>query len=67
MVLCLSVASSVLDRDQLSCQTKDFETDICFFFFDNQAALCSKSKDLLAPNQDNVPEWIDMSTYGLLF
>jgi hypothetical protein len=34
--------------------------------FDNQAALITKRKDWLALNQDNVPEWIDMSTRGLL-
>jgi hypothetical protein len=31
------------------------------------AALRSKSKDWLAQNQNNVSEWSDMSTRGLLF
>jgi hypothetical protein len=30
-------------------------------------ALRSKSKDWLARNQNNVSEWIDMSSHGLLF
>ena len=62
------VASSVADRGfgQLSRQPKNYETDICCFF-DNQTALSSKSKDWFVLNQDNVPEWIDMSTHGLLF
>jgi hypothetical protein len=66
-VMVVVVALSLVDRgfEQLSCQTKDFETDICYFF-DNQAALITKRKDWLALNQDNVPEWIDMSTRGLL-
>jgi hypothetical protein len=28
---------------------------------------CSGDKDLLAQNQDNVSDWSDMSTRGLLF
>jgi hypothetical protein len=32
-----------------------------------QAALRSKSKDWLARNQNNVSEWSDMFTHGLLF
>jgi hypothetical protein len=31
------------------------------------AALRSKSKDWLVLNQDNVSEWSDMSTRGMLF
>ena len=34
---------------------------------DKPASLNSKRKDWLALNQDNVSEWIDMSTHGLLF
>ena len=33
----------------------------------NYVVLRSKSKDWLARNQDNVSEWRDMSTRGLLF
>ena len=32
-----------------------------------QATLRRKSKDWLARNQNNVSEWSDMSTHGLLF
>ena len=32
-----------------------------------QAALRRTSKDWLARNEDNVSEWSDMSTRGLLF
>jgi hypothetical protein len=32
-----------------------------------QAALRGKSKDWLTRNQNNVPEWSDMSIRGLLF
>jgi hypothetical protein len=31
------------------------------------ASLLRKSKDCLARNQNNVPEWSDISTRGLLF
>jgi hypothetical protein len=36
-------------------------------FFAKHAALRRKSKDWLARNQNNVSEWSDMSTRGLLF
>ena len=39
---------------------------ICCFSA-KQAALRSKSKDGLARNQNNVSEWSDMSSRGLLF
>jgi hypothetical protein len=39
---------------------------ICCFSA-KHAALRSKSKDWLAQNQNNVSEWSDMSTRGLLF
>jgi hypothetical protein len=47
-------------------QTKDYEIAICCFST-KHTALRRKSKDLLARNQDNVTEWGDMSTRGLLF
>jgi hypothetical protein len=47
-------------------QTKDFKIGICCFSA-KHAALRRKSKDWLARNQNNVSEWSDMSTRGLLF
>ena len=47
-------------------QTKDYNNGICCFSA-NHAALRRKSKDLLAPNQDIVSEWSDMSIRRLLF
>jgi hypothetical protein len=41
---------------------------ICIFCFSaNHLALMSKRKDWLAHNQDNVPEWSNMSIHRLLF
>jgi hypothetical protein len=62
------LASSVVDREfePWSSQTKDYKIGICCFSVKN-AALRSKSKDLLARNQNNVSEWSDMSLSGLLF
>jgi len=42
-----------------SCQTKDYEIDICCF----SAKLRSTSKDWLAQNQDNVSEWFDKDCF----
>ena len=42
---------------------KDYNICISCFF----ATLRNKNKDWLAQNQDNVSEWSDMSTRGLLF
>jgi hypothetical protein len=47
-------------------QTKDFKIGICGLSA-NHSALRRKSKDWLARNQNNVSEWCDMSTHGLLF
>ena len=62
------LALSVVDRglELRSGQIKDYKIDICYFSA-KHAALRSKSKDCLAQNQDNVSEWNDMSTRGLLF
>jgi hypothetical protein len=62
------LASNAVDRgfEPRSGQTKDFKTDICCFSA-KHAALRRKSKDWLAQNQNNVSEWSDMSTHGLLF
>jgi len=62
------LASSAVDRgsEPRSGQTKDYEIGICCYSA-KQAALRRKSKDWLARNQNNVSEWSDMSTHGLLF
>ena len=62
------LASSAVDRgfEPRSGQTKDYKIGICCFFA-KYAALRRKNKDWLGRNQNNVPEWSDMSTCGLLF
>ena len=62
------LASSAVDRwfEPLSDQTKDYEIGICCFSA-KHVALRRKIKDWLAWNQNNVSEWGDMSTRGLLF
>ena len=62
------LASSAVDRgfERLSGQTKDNKIGICCFSA-KHAALRRKSKDGLTRNQNNVSEWSDMSTRGLLF
>ena len=47
-------------------QTKDYKIGICCFSA-KHATLWGKSKNWLAWNQDNVSEWGDMFTHGLLF
>jgi hypothetical protein len=47
-------------------QTKDYKIGICYFSA-KHVAIRRKSKDCLARNQNNVFEWSDMSTRGLLF
>ena len=47
-------------------QTKDHKIGI-FCFHAKHAVLRRKSNDWLARNQDNVSEWSDISTHGLLF
>ena len=61
-------ASSEVDRgfESRSGQTKEYEICICCFFA-KPAALRRKSKHWLTQNQNNVTEWSDMSTQGLLF
>jgi hypothetical protein len=62
------LTSSAVDRgsEPQSGQTKDYKIGICYFSA-KHAALSSKSKDWFARNQNNVSEWSDMSTWGLLF
>ena len=47
-------------------QTKDYKM-VFVYFSAEHAALRSKGKDWLDWNQNNVSEWSDMSTRGLLF
>ena len=49
-----------------SVQTIEYKIGMCCFSA-KHAALRRKRKDWLALNQNNVSEWIDMSTRGLLF
>jgi hypothetical protein len=60
--------SSAVDRgfEPQSGQTKHYKIGICCFSA-KHAALRRKSKDWLAWNQNNVSEWSDISTRGLLF
>ena len=62
------IVSSAVDREfePRSDQTKDYEIGICCFS-GKHPSLRRKNKDWLARNQDNVLEWSDMSTRGLLF
>ena len=62
------LASSAVDRgfEPQSGQTKDYTIGICCFSA-KHAALRRKSNDWLARNQNNVSEWSDISTRGLLF
>jgi hypothetical protein len=61
------IVSSAVDRgfEPRSGQTKDYKIGICCFSA-KHAALRRKSQDWLARNQ-NVSEWSDTSTRGLLF
>ena len=62
------LASSAVGRgfEPWLSQTKDYKIGICCFSTKHES-LRSKSKDWLARNQNNVSEWSDMSTHGLLF
>jgi branched-subunit amino acid transport protein len=62
------LAAIVVDRgfEPRSGQIKDYNIGICCYPTVH-AALRSKSKDWLVLNQDNVSEWSDMSTRGMLF
>ena len=62
------LASSAVNRgfEPWSGQTNDNKIGICCFSA-KYAALRRNSKDWLVRNRDNVSEWSDMSTRGLLF
>ena len=67
-VMVCVLSSSAVDRgfEPQSGQTKDYTIGICCFS-SKHAALRKKSKNWLARNQNNVSEWSDISTRGLLF
>jgi hypothetical protein len=54
------------DSKQQSAGRHFSQTGVCFLYA-KHTALRRKSQDWLAQNQDNVSEWSDMSTCGLLF
>ena len=62
------LASSEVDRrfEHRSGQTKEYKIGMCCFSA-KHAALRRKGKGWLARNYNNVSEWSDMSTRGLLF
>ena len=61
------LASSAGDGGfQSSCQTKDNRIDFCSFSSIKHTDSMSNSKHWLAQNQNNVPEWSDMSNCRLL-
>ena len=62
------LALSAVDRgfELRSGQTKNYEIGICCFSAEH-TALRRKGKDWLAWNQNNVPEWSDVTIRGLLF
>jgi hypothetical protein len=67
-VMVSMLASSEVDHGfEPRCdQTKGYKVGICCFSA-KHAVWRSKSKDWLARNQNNVSEWSDMSTHGVLF
>ena len=62
------LASSAVERgfEHRSGQTKDYKIGMCCFSA-KHTALTRKSKGFLARNQNNVFQWSDLSTCGLLF
>ena len=66
MVSVLASRAVVRGFETRSGKTKDYATGICCFSA-KHAALRRKSKDWLARNQNNVPDWGDKSIRGLLF
>jgi hypothetical protein len=66
MVIVLTLSAVDRGFESRSGQTKDYAIGICCFSA-KHVALRRKSKDWLARNQNNVSEWSDMSTRGLLF
>ena len=68
-VMVCMLASNAVDREfeSRSGQTKDYKIGICCFSA-KHAALSRKSKNWLSGNRDNnVSEWSEISSRGLLF
>ena len=67
-VMVSMLASSAVDYgfEPRSGQTKDYKIGICCFTA-KYTALRSKNKYFLTRDQDNVSEWNNISTRGLLF
>ena len=61
------LASGALDRafETRLGQSKDYKIGMCCFSAKHVAL--RNRKDWLTRNQDNVSQWSDMSTHGLLF
>ena len=66
MVSVLASSATESGFEPHSCQTKDYTIGICCYSA-KHAALQRKSKYWLARNQNNISEWSDISTRGLLF
>ena len=66
MVLLSNICLGCRGFEPRSGQTKDYNIGI-WCFCAKHATLRRKSKDLSARNQNNVSEWSDMPTRGLLF
>ena len=67
-VMVSELASSAIDCgfETRSSQTKEYKIGMCCVSA-KHASLRSKSKDWMTRNQNNVSEWSDISTRGLLF
>ena len=65
MVSVLSLCAIDCGFEPWSGQAKNYKIGISCFFT-KYAVVRRKSKDWLAKTQDNVSEWSDMSTCGLL-
>jgi hypothetical protein len=67
VMVCMLTLSAV-DRGfaPRSGQIKDYEIGICCYAA-KHSALRRKNKDWLSRNQNNLSEWSDMSSIGLLF
>ena len=66
MVSMLALGAVDCRFEPRSCQTKGYKICICCFSA-RHVALKRKSKDRFSRNQENVSDWNDMSTTGLLF
>jgi hypothetical protein len=66
MVSMLGLSAVDREFEPRSGHTKDFKIDMCCFSA-KHTTLRRKNTDWLARNQNDVSEWSDMSTPGLLF